>query len=209
MTGSLPVLPYLDDGILGPDPIKHFLEWYYIAQAANLKLPDSAALATSTKRGRPSVRMVLLKEIGSDGIVFYTNSASRKGKELSENPYGAIVVHWAALDRSVRAEGAVEELGAERSDTYFSTRPRESQLSSWTSQQSMVVSSRSELDRRYEEMKHRFEGKKIPRPDNWGGYILKPDRIEFWQQRGEARLNDRILYEKQPNGSWRISRLAP
>ncbi len=198
----------LDDGVLNPDPFKQFKEWYNIAVKANLKQPDAMTLATATKDGKPSVRTVLLKQVDHRGFVFYTNYDSRKGRELSANPNGALVLHWSELDRAVRIEGPVAKISPDESDAYFATRPRESQLCSLTSPQSHVVSSRAELDSRYEELRKKYEGKKIPRPSNWGGYRLLPDRIEFWQQR-YARLNDRILYELQPDGRWKMGRLAP
>lgn len=201
-------LPPLDEGIVHADPIRQFIEWYDVALKADLKRADAMSLATSTKDGRPSARTVLLKHVDQKGFVFYTNYNSRKGKELAENPVGALVFYWAELDRSVRVEGAIIKLSSEESDAYFSTRARESQLSALTSSQSEVVGNRAELDSRFQELSKQFEGKSIPRPPEWGGYSLQPERIEFWQTRF-ARLNDRILYERLPDGSWSRKRLAP
>jgi len=208
MERALPTLPLLDDGVLDPDPIVQFKEWFDIACNTGIKLPEVMTLATATRDGSPSARPVLLKQVDHGGFVFYTSYESRKGREISENPRGALVFYWAELDRSVRVEGSIEKISLEESNAYFTSRPRESQLSSHVSSQSRVVSSRAELDQRFEELRKQFEGKKIPRPPHWGGYRLRPERIEFWQQR-YARLNDRILYELQRNGSWSMKRLAP
>ena len=202
------ILPALNDGVLHPDPIKQFKEWYDVAVKGNVKQPDAMTLATATKDGKPSARTVLLKNVDQQGFVFYTKYESRKGRELSANPYGALVFFWNDIDRAARIEGSLTRISPEESDAYFATRPREGQLSSLTSLQSRVVASRAELDARYEKLKQEYEGKKIPRPSSWGGFRLKPASIEFWQQRF-ARLNDRILYELQADGSWTMKRLAP
>lgn len=202
------LIPDLDDGVLDPDPIRQFNEWYALVLASGTKLPDAVALATAGKSGRPSVRTVLLKGAGTEGFIFYTNYESRKGIELAENPYGALAFHWTHFDRAVRVEGPVAKLPRKESELYFSTRPRESQLSSLTSAQSTVVSSREVLDRRYGELQRAFEGKTIECPVNWGGYVLSPVRVEFWQARF-ARLNDRIEYLRDAGGEWRMARLAP
>jgi len=165
-------------------------------------------VATASPDGRPSARMVLLKLADQRGFVFYTNYDSRKGRELADNPHAALVFFWAELNRSVRVEGSVEKLNAEESDAYFTTRPRDGQLSSVTSAQSEPVASREELDTRFADLKERYEGKEIPRPAHWGGYRLRPVRIEFWQQRF-ARLNDRVEYARQPDGTWKKTRLCP
>jgi pyridoxamine 5'-phosphate oxidase len=199
-------LPDLDEKILNADPIRQFEEWYDIA--SSLKLHDAMTLATSTKDGVPSLRVVLLKQVDERGFVFFSNYDSRKGKELSVNPSAALCFHWVQLDRSVRIEGRVSKLPPDESDVYWKTRPREGQLSSLASAQSRVVKGREELDRRYVELEKEYKGREIPRPSHWGGYRLKPGSIEFWQQRF-ARLNDRILYTLQPNGVWLISRLSP
>jgi pyridoxamine 5'-phosphate oxidase len=201
-------LPDLDDGVLGPDPVRQFHQWHRLAVDQGLKLPDAMALATASADGTPSVRMVLLKGFDERGLLFYTNYHSRKGRELDDNPKASVVIHWAELDRSVRAEGIVGKIPREESERYFATRPRESQLSSWASAQSSVISGRAELDARYEEFEKRYEGTTIPCPESWGGYRIVPLVIEFWQQRF-ARLNDRIMYTKKKSGAWEMKRLAP
>jgi len=201
-------IPELNDGVLSEDPISQFNDWYRQAVERGIAMPDAMALATATRDGRPSVRMVLLKQVDKGGLVFYTNYESRKGKELSENPRAALTFFWAELNRSVRVEGFVEKLSEGESDRYFASRPRESQLSSHVSSQSSVVEGRAQLDGKYEQLRSDFEGRPIPRPALWGGYRLRPERIEFWQQRF-ARLNDRILFTLGPDGSWSTCRLAP
>ncbi len=201
-------LPPLLERDLNPDPIKQFQRWFDEAVAAKIPQAESMALATATAGGKPSVRMVLLKSSDSNGFVFYTNYNSQKGKELVENPYAALVFYWEELHRQVRLEGAVSKVSPEESDAYFQTRPREAQISAQASQQSDVIRGREELDRRFEELQKQFEGRAVSRPPHWGGYRLKPTRIEFWQAR-YARLNDRIVYELQKDGGWSMKRLAP
>jgi pyridoxamine 5'-phosphate oxidase len=198
--------PDLDESILDPDPIRQFHAWY--AAASSLKLYDAVTLATATPEGVPSARIVLLKEADGRGFVFYSNYESRKGRELAANPRAALCFHWPELDRSIRIEGSVSKTTPDESDTYFRSRPRERQLSSLASAQSRVVGSRAELDDRYRELEKELEGRPVPRPATWGGYRLQPVSIEFWQQR-YARLNDRVVYTLQPDGTWLIRRLAP
>ena len=193
---------------LDPDPIKQFQHWFEEALATNALQLDAMALATATRDGKPSVRMVLLKSFDANGFVFYTNYESRKGKELASNSAAALVFHWPEVERQVRIEGSVEKVSPEESDIYFQTRPRESQIGSHVSAQSEPIGSREELDRRFQELQKQYEGRPISRPPYWGGYRLKPNRIEFFQSRF-ARLNDRILYERQEDGSWVMKRLAP
>jgi pyridoxamine 5'-phosphate oxidase len=205
---SEPKLPPLVEKNLNLDPIKQFERWLDDAVGAKIPQAESMTLATATKKGVPSARMVLLKHVDAKGFVFYTNYKSQKGKELAENPRASLVFYWEELHRQVRIEGTVSKVSSQESDAYFQTRPRESQISAHASAQSEVIWSRDELDRRFEELQKKFEGQTIPRPPHWGGYRLKPTRIEFWQS-GYARLNDRILYELQKDGSWRMKRLAP
>lgn len=203
-----PGLPPRIEKDVDPNSITQFHRWFEQARAANVLQLDAMALATATAGGKPSVRMVLLKSYDASGFVFYTNYNSQKGKELASNPTAALVFHWPELERQVRIEGSVEKVSPEDSDAYFQTRPRESQIGAHVSAQSEPIGSRAELDRRFEELKKQYEGRPIPRPSYWGGYRLKPTRIEFFQSRF-ARLNDRILYERQEDGTWAMKRLAP
>ena len=198
----------LDEKSVDRDPIELFRRWFDDAMASGSRLPDAMTLATATKDGKPSARMVLLKQVDDQGFVFYTNYNSNKARELDENPQAALVVYWVQLDRQVRVEGKVERISAAESDQYFRTRPRESQLGALASPQSEVIESRDVLEQRYAELDEFYRDRSIERPAHWGGYRLKPERIEFWQNR-ESRLHDRILYERQSDGSWSIKRLAP
>jgi pyridoxamine 5'-phosphate oxidase len=193
---------------LDPNPIRQFQRWLDEAVGAKIPQAESMTLATTTRKGVPSARMVLLKHVDAEGLVFYTNCKSQKGKELAENPHASLVFYWEELHRQVRIDGTVSKVSSRESDAYFQTRPRESQISAQASAQSEVIGSRDELDRRFGELQRKFEGQPVPRPPHWGGYRLKPTRIEFWQS-GYARLNDRIVYELQKDGSWKMKRLAP
>jgi len=164
-------------------------------------------LATATPRGKPSARMVLLKGFGPRGFVFFTSYRSRKGRELEANPRAALVIYWHPLHRQVRIEGRVRRLGSAESDTYFASRPRGSQLGAAVSPQSRVIPDRASLDRALRSLEGRLRGAPVPRPSDWGGYRLVPDRIEFWEQR-ENRLHDRIRYRRS-RGAWIGERLAP
>jgi len=201
-------VPDLDDHVLDADPIKQFKLWYDEAVRAGVPQADAMALATATRDGSPSARMVLLKAVDVRGFVFYTSGVSRKGQELAINPRSALIFFWAELNRQVRIEGAVTRVSSEESDAYFVTRPLDSQLSSLTSFQSEPIASRAELDLRFEQLKQQYERRPIPRPPSWGGYRVQPEFIEFWQSRF-ARLNDRILYTHQQDGTWARTRLQP
>lgn len=170
--------------------------------------PERMALATASPGGAPSVRMVLLKEHGSRGLVFFTHYTSRKGRELEANPQAALLFHWTPLGRQVRVEGRVERLAAEESDGYFATRPRGAQLGALASRQSEPLETRAELDDRVEELEADYEGRDVPRPPTWGGYLVVPETWEFWQHR-ESRLHDRFRYEPDGSGGWRVERLFP
>lgn len=198
----------LDENKVGLDPIALFRRWFDEAIASGSRLPDAMTLATATKDGKPSARMVLLKQVDDDGFVFYTNYLSSKAKDLDENPRAALVLYWSGLDRQVRIEGSVERISSDESDEYFRTRPRESQLGALASPQSEVIESREVLEQRYAELDDLYRGQPVERPEHWGGYRLKPERIEFWQNRA-SRLHDRLVYERQGDGSWSIKRLAP
>jgi len=199
----------LPDASSERDPIELLREWYDAAEHAGLFLPDALALATSTPYGAPSVRMVLLKGLDEDGLVFYTNYESRKARELDENPRAAMCFHWAVLQRQVRMSGPVARIPAAESDAYFVTRPRGSQIGAWASEQSRPLVAREELRAKFEEFGERFEDSDVPRPDFWGGYRLTPFAIEFWQGRPD-RLHDRLLFERaDADAPWSTRRLNP
>ena len=199
---------FLDETTVDRDPIKLFRNWFDAAIASGSRLPESMTLATATPDGKPSARVVLLKQVDSDGFVFYTNYRSAKAKELDENPQAALVFYWVGLDRQIRVEGRVERVSAAESDEYFKTRPRESQLGALASPQSEVIASREVLAERLRELESEYRDRAVERPPHWGGYRLKPDRIEFWENR-PGRLHDRVAYDLQADGSWTIKRLAP
>jgi pyridoxamine 5'-phosphate oxidase len=186
---------------LNPEPLKQFREWY--AEAGN----DAVALATATRDGRPSARMVLLKGADERGFVFHSSYESRKARELAENPRAALLFYWHDLGRQVRVEGDVEQVDRGESETYFKTRPRGGQLAAWTSSQSEPIGTRDELEERFAELEMTFEGDEVPLPPHWGGFRLVPETYEFWQHR-ENRLHDRFRYRR--NGDdWVIERLSP
>jgi pyridoxamine 5'-phosphate oxidase len=188
------------------DPIALFRRWLKDAGVGEVNDPDAVALATATRDGIPSVRMVLMKRVDTEGFRFYTNADSQKGIELSENPRAAMCFHWKSLRRQVRASGMVTELPAGDVDGYFHSRSRLSQLGAAASQQSRVLASREVLEARVKELEAKFPGE-IPRPDYWRGYLLRPERIEFWRD-GAGRLHDRFLFSRDGN-AWRKERLFP
>ena len=189
-----------------PDPFRQFERWFAAAQEAGIELPEAAALATSATDGRPSVRMVLVKGFGEEGFRFYTGYESRKGTELAHNPRAALLFYWHVLGRQVRVEGEAERLTEADSLAYFESRPRESRIAAWASEQSAVIGSRDELEERFGEAEARFAAD-VPLPGRWGGYRLRAESIEFWQH-GLHRLHDRLLYTRSVAG-WTIERLAP
>ena len=193
---------------LDPDPIKQFSNWFTAAIEAQLRDVNAMSLATATADGKPSVRIVLLKAFDHNGFVFFTNYESEKGCQLDANPYAALGFYWIELDRQIRINGRVEKTSREESDRYFHSRPLGSQLGAWASRQSEVVDARRVLDARMAQISERFEGKQIPLPPHWGGFRLKPERIEFWQGRAN-RLHDRFRYTRHPDDTWSIDRLAP
>ena len=197
----------LDEKTIDRDPIKQFQLWFNDAVAAKLPLPEAMTLATATPEGKPSARMVLLKQVDHDGFVFFTNYQSAKAEQLDANPYAALVFYWSQLDRQVRVEGSVVKTSAQESSEYFSTRPRESQIGAWASAQSQAIGSRDVLEQRAHELEELYSDREVDRPEHWGGYRLKPERIEFWKSR-IGRLHDRILYQRD-DGGWSITRLAP
>jgi len=187
--------------------LRLFKKWYREAAHAGTTLPEAMALATATRRGAPSVRMVLLRGLSSRGFEFFTNYNSRKAVELMENPRAAMVFHWPLIERQIRVEGRIQKLSRAESDKYFRTRPRESRVSAWISPQSEEIPDRAFLERAFERMHNQYAGKPIPRPPFWGGFRLVPDQIEFWQGQPH-RLHDRLCFQKRAGG-WRALRLGP
>jgi len=198
----------LDEQTADRDPLLLFQRWFNEAREAGLILPESMTLCTASKDGRPSGRLVLLKQADEQGFVFYTNYGSQKARELDSNPQASLVFFWAPLERQVRVEGLVARVSAAESDEYFQTRPRDSQIGALASPQSEVISGRDELQRRFDELAAQFGDGPIDRPEHWGGYRVQPNRIEFWKGR-PGRLHDRLLYEREAGGAWTIKRLAP
>jgi pyridoxamine 5'-phosphate oxidase len=190
------------------DPIALFLEWLAAAEARGIDQPDAMTLATASADGRPSARVVLLRGADQHGLRFYTNRGSRKADELRANPHAALLFHWQPLGRQVRVEGPVSPLGDADSDDYFATRPYESRLGAWASDQSRVIESREALLARFEAARQRFADGDVPRPPHWGGYLLVPVAIEFWQH-GDHRLHDRRRHTRSADGSWSSQLLAP
>jgi pyridoxamine 5'-phosphate oxidase len=192
---------------VSPDPVMQFRTWFDEAKASITGEPNAMVLSTSGSDGKPSSRVVLLKNISEKGFVFFTNYSSRKGRNLEKNPFAALLFFWGELERQVRIEGRVEKISYEESSEYFATRPRLSQIGALASKQSKVIERRSELEDAFHSLDKEFEGKEIPMPGNWGGYIVIPDYFEFWQGR-RSRLHDRISY-RHDEGLWKIERLSP
>ena len=199
--------PALNEANVEHDPAAQFAQWYDDARAVERPLPHAVALATATSGGRPSLRMVLLKDFDARGFVFFSNYRSRKGRELAKNARASLLFYWGSLERQVRIEGRVAKVSRRESDDYFRTRPRGSQLSAWASPQSEVLAGRADIERRFAAAAEKYSDD-IPRPPQWGGYRLIPEAIEFWQGR-EDRLHDRLCYRRARDGRWRIERLAP
>ena len=190
------------------NPFEQFRTWLDQAIDARLYEPLAMTLATTALDGHPAARLVLLRGFDERGFAFYSNRASRKGREIKAQPHAALVYYWAELHRQVRIEGKVEWTTDTESDAYFQSRPRGHQLAAWASSQSEVISGREVLEREMAALMARYEGKEVPRPPHWGGYRVVPEVIEFWQGRPN-RLHDRLCYVRQPGGNWRRDRLAP
>jgi pyridoxamine 5'-phosphate oxidase len=193
---------------LDPNPLKQFQKWFDQA-VAKVSSGDVNAmvLATADKKGKPSSRTVLLKGVDERGFVFFTNYDSRKGRELAENPNAALTLYWPYWERQVCIAGTVSKVPFAESEAYFNSRPRDSRLAAWASNQSDAIPDRAALEKRFAEMSAKFPGD-IPLPPNWGGYVLKPERVEFWQGR-PGRMHDRFGYTLQPDNSWKLERLSP
>lgn len=189
------------------DPILQFGKWFSAAVEAQLYEPNVMTLATADRYGKPSARIVLLKGFDENGFIFYTNYESKKGQELQENPQAALVFFWPELERQVRIEGVVSKIDADTSESYFHSRPSASQIGALASAQSKVLQSRKSLEEKAAELTKKYEDKQVPYPKHWGGYLIEPTYIEFWQGRA-SRLHDRIVYNLV-DGSWIINRLAP
>ncbi len=198
----------LDETEAGPDPLVLFEKWLAAAIKKTDFEPNAMTLATASPDGRPTARTVLLKDFGPEGFVFYTHYASRKGDQLARNPHASLVFHWPVLMRQVLIDGTVTRTSAESSAEYFHSRPRGSQIAAYVSAQSHPVQDRAELVAKVKAAEAEFKGKEIPCPPQWGGYILLPLRIEFWQGRAD-RMHDRLCYTRIDDRSWKLERLAP
>jgi pyridoxamine 5'-phosphate oxidase len=195
----------LSEKDVASNPMTQFGKWFKDAMEANLYEPNAMTLATAGTDRKPSARIVLLKGFDEKGFVFFTNYLSAKGKEIAKNPVVALIFYWGELERQVRVEGTVEKLSKER---YFQSRPKGSQIGAVVSQQSQILNNRGELEKQWDEMEKEYADKKVPKPAYWGGYVVKPTLIEFWQGR-QSRLHDRIVFKKADKQAWKIVRLAP
>lgn len=193
---------------LDSNPFKQFELWFNDAINAKLTEPNAMSLATVGKDMMPSIRTVLLKTFDEEGFVFFTNYKSKKAEQIEENPKAATLFTWLELERQIKIEGSIEKISTSDSLKYFLSRPKGSQIGAWVSHQSEIISSRSLLEQKFDEMKRKFVKGEVPFPSFWGGYIIRPVRIEFWQG-GQDRLHDRFIYEVNENNNWEISRLAP
>ena len=199
----------LDEFDVAGNPIDQFTRWWDEAIKSNIDEVNAMTLATATKTGMPSARIVLLKGYDANGFVFFTNYESQKGKELAENPQAALVFFWKELERQVRIDGIIEKVAAIESDAYFQSRPAGSRIGAWASPQSKQISGREVIENNYRVFEEKFpDPEAIPRPLHWGGYIVKPHTIEFWQGRS-SRMHDRIQYKIEAGNQWTIQRLAP
>lgn len=193
---------------LAKDPFRQFEQWFAEAEAAKVTEPNAMTLATVGRDGRPSARTVLLKAFDGRGFVFYTNHESRKGRELADHAWAALLFPWVVMERQVIAEGKVTPVSREEADAYFHSRPRASQLAAWASPQSTPIASRAVMEESYQAVEKKYQDGEVPLPPQWGGYRLTPDRVEFWQGR-RSRLHDRLRYRRDAGGEWVVERLAP
>ncbi len=198
----------LSESEVAADPFTQFTIWWEEAINSQIDEVNAMTLATATKEGMPSARIVLLKGYDERGFVFYTNYQSDKGETLAENPRAALVFFWKELERQVRIEGTVEKTSSEESDRYFDSRPTASRIGAWASPQSRTMESREQLEQKFLDLENQYASAPIPRPPHWGGYLVRPTRIEFWQGRS-SRLHDRIQYSLSAGAQWTIQRLAP
>ena len=198
----------LSEDDLAEGPFEQFEQWFQQAVDAKIDLPDAMTLATATRDGLPSARIVLLRGFDERGLVFYTDYQSQKGQELAENPNAALVIYWRELDRQIRITGTVSTVSREASEEYFRSRPIGSQLAALASKQGEVISNRQELECRYKQLMETYRQREIPLPPYWGGFRLMPGWFEFWQGRPN-RLHDRLRYTHRPGESWKIERLSP
>ncbi len=197
----------LNESDVASNPTEQFAHWWNDALASEILEVNAMTLATSTKSGKPSARIVLLKGFDERGFVFFTNYESNKGKALAENPNAALIFFWKEIERQIRIEGVAQKISAAESDEYFFSRPEGSRIGAWASPQSKIIENRSVLEENVQQFSNRFKNS-IPRPPHWGGYRVMPELIEFWQGRSN-RLHDRIQYTKTVSGSWKVDRLAP
>ncbi|MBW4627261.1 MAG: pyridoxamine 5'-phosphate oxidase [Brasilonema octagenarum HA4186-MV1] len=201
-------LQSLSEKDVNSNPFIQFRQWFDQALAAQLPEPNAMTVATATVNGQPSARIVLLKGFDQRGFIFYTNYNSHKGQQLAENPQASLVFWWAELERQVRICGSVEKVSENESDEYFYSRPLNSRLGAWASEQSQVIKSREALEQRMQELQIQYQNQDVKRPQHWGGLRVIPTEIEFWQGRSN-RLHDRLLYTRLDDGSWKIQRLSP